>query len=452
MLACVWAVNGARDVGAADLAAVARGASSGGAPPAISPIADQTTPEGQSVGPVPFTIADQDTPSTQLVVAVSSSDDGLLPTANTAVHGSGEDRTVTSRPVPGRTGTATITIQVSDGTSIASVSFAVAVTSIVGPGQLRLVEELRIDAEHTTIAIGSGQPSRAHIAVSSAAAWVALDLGNRLGSCTGGRRLATLPTALTVTVDHADLRLETPAPLVVAGPCAWDGTFVLYEALLLPASTARSVSGGPRVVGGPSSAVVVGSTAVDLDTDRAVRVLKRTDGGQPVSLARRDGAQDMVTTCAGDCQELADDVPVGRACRLDLTVPGGSSAGDLVVWTKALGVILTTRTRCAPRPQVELTTTRSGGMLRVRIQSKSSVAISPLRELRFEQGTNAWVTLGNGQTFVGTQTVAFPPDTLEATLSVERVATGRPLHVPLTIVDACGEWKTFVGAGSSAGF
>jgi hypothetical protein len=36
------------------------------------------------------------------------------------------------------------------------------------------------------------------------------------------------------------------------------------------------------------------------------------------------------------------------------------------------------------------------------------------------------------------------------TLTVERLTPGQATTVPLTMVDACGEWPTFVGGGPTA--
>jgi hypothetical protein len=36
--------------------------------------------------------------------------------------------------------------------------------------------------------------------------------------------------------------------------------------------------------------------------------------------------------------------------------------------------------------------------------------------------------------------------------TVERVSPGQPTTVPFTIVDGCGEWSSFVGGGTGAGF
>jgi hypothetical protein len=48
--------------------------------------------------------------------------------------------------------------------------------------------------------------------------------------------------------------------------------------------------------------------------------------------------------------------------------------------------------------------------------------------------------------------VTLPGNVTVADFTVERVTPGQPTTVPLTVVDGCGEWKTFVGGGSGAGF
>ena len=37
-------------------------------------------------------------------------------------------------------------------------------------------------------------------------------------------------------------------------------------------------------------------------------------------------------------------------------------------------------------------------------------------------------------------------------LTVERIEPGEATTVPFVVVDDCGEWPTFVGGGTSAGF
>jgi fibronectin type III domain protein len=77
---------------------------------------------------IDFTIQDPDTPADRLVVTGYSSDTALLPDNNLVFTGSGTQRTLTVNPVLGRTGVATVTIVVSDGSSAVSASFYVLVT------------------------------------------------------------------------------------------------------------------------------------------------------------------------------------------------------------------------------------------------------------------------------------------------------------------------------------
>lgn len=93
--------------------------------PTISTIASQTIGVGTSTGPVAFTIGDAQTASSSLTLAHSSSNTTLVPTANIVLGGSGSNRTATVTPAAGQTGSATITVTVSDGTLSASRSFTV---------------------------------------------------------------------------------------------------------------------------------------------------------------------------------------------------------------------------------------------------------------------------------------------------------------------------------------
>jgi len=99
-------------------------------PPTISPIADLTTRIGQAAGPVSFSIADIDTPLSDLSLNGSSSNPGLVSGDNITFAGSGANRTVTISPKPFVSGEASITITVHDATSSAEQSFLLAVTGM----------------------------------------------------------------------------------------------------------------------------------------------------------------------------------------------------------------------------------------------------------------------------------------------------------------------------------
>ena len=61
--------------------------------------------------------------------------------------------------------------------------------------------------------------------------------------------------------------------------------------------------------------------------------------------------------------------------------------------------------------------------------------------------SNASVTL-NGQTMVSGQALALPANATQAVFTVGRAVAGQAMTVPLTVVDACGPWRTLVGAGT----
>ena len=96
-------------------------------PPTISGILNQSTDIGVAVGPIPFTIGDAETDAGALALAGASSNTSLVPPANIHFGGSGTDRSVTITPTAGLTGTASITITVSDGELAAHDAFVLAV-------------------------------------------------------------------------------------------------------------------------------------------------------------------------------------------------------------------------------------------------------------------------------------------------------------------------------------
>lgn len=97
-------------------------------PPAITVPSNRTVPGGTTtIGPLPITVADIDTPMSSLVLQASSSKPSVVPNAGILFGGSGATRTVMVAPTPGAAGTATITVTVSDGIASASRGFALTV-------------------------------------------------------------------------------------------------------------------------------------------------------------------------------------------------------------------------------------------------------------------------------------------------------------------------------------
>ncbi len=98
--------------------------------PTLTDIADRTTNEDTSTGAIAVTIGDAETAPASLTVTRASSDTTLVPLANVVLGGSGAARTVTVTPAANQSGTATITVTVSDGTLTASDTFLLTVTAV----------------------------------------------------------------------------------------------------------------------------------------------------------------------------------------------------------------------------------------------------------------------------------------------------------------------------------
>jgi hypothetical protein len=97
-------------------------------PPTISAISPLNIPANSSSGPIPFVVADSETPAGSLTLSHISSNPTLLPTNNIVFGGSGANRTVTITPAAGQEGSSTVGITVTDGDGAsATTAFTVSV-------------------------------------------------------------------------------------------------------------------------------------------------------------------------------------------------------------------------------------------------------------------------------------------------------------------------------------
>lgn len=83
-------------------------------PPTISALADITILEDALGTAIPFTIADDATPATELQILVTSSDPSLIPSSNISITGSAGERTLNLTPALNAFGTTVISILVRD--------------------------------------------------------------------------------------------------------------------------------------------------------------------------------------------------------------------------------------------------------------------------------------------------------------------------------------------------
>jgi hypothetical protein len=99
-------------------------------PPTISAIPDRTTNVNTPTAAIAFTVGDAQTPAANLLVSGTSSNAALVPGANMVFGGSGANRTLTITPAANQTGTATISVTVTDGNgATASAHFMLTVVA-----------------------------------------------------------------------------------------------------------------------------------------------------------------------------------------------------------------------------------------------------------------------------------------------------------------------------------
>ncbi|MCH6259442.1 Ig-like domain-containing protein, partial [Puniceicoccaceae bacterium K14] len=95
--------------------------------PTISSVAPQTIAEDESTGELAFAIGDEETLASGLTLGKTSSDETLLPLSGIVFGGSDANRTVSVTPAAGLSGSATVTVSVSDGVNTVSTDFVVTV-------------------------------------------------------------------------------------------------------------------------------------------------------------------------------------------------------------------------------------------------------------------------------------------------------------------------------------
>jgi glucose/arabinose dehydrogenase len=109
---------------------------------------------------------------------------------------------------------------------------------------------------------------------------------------------------------------------------------------------------------------------------------------------------------------------------------------------------------CAPRPNVSAAVVVTGpGRLQVTITAGTSVGMpsNQLLAIRFGPARDALIDLPDGQTgMAGNFSVTPSAGAQQYSFVVRETSPGATPTVPLIVVDDCGEWPTFVGAGPGA--
>ncbi|GAA4438027.1 Ig-like domain-containing protein [Bremerella cremea] len=124
--------------------------------PTISPLEDQSIDQDTATDPMAFTIGDAETAAEELTVSVESDNADLVDAASMVITGEGADRELVVTPLAGATGSATITISVSDGEETTIETFVLTVSEVVAentPPVITTIDDQTIDQDSATDAL-----------------------------------------------------------------------------------------------------------------------------------------------------------------------------------------------------------------------------------------------------------------------------------------------------------
>lgn len=244
--------------------------------PTISDVTNKTTAEDTALADVAITLADIDSAVASLTVSGSSSNTSLVPNSAIVVSGSDANRTVAITPAANATGTATITLTVSDGTASGTDTFELTVTAVndaptiaviaaqsgaagrlVGPIAVTVAD---IDSSVDALTLAAASSNSVVVAASG------LSTGGSGASRTVSAQTSTTTgtSVITLTVSDGSLSASTAFDIVSlhAAPTGFTAT---ADGSLVNLSWTAPTTGGDisnyRVELGPST----GATTVTLD-------------------------------------------------------------------------------------------------------------------------------------------------------------------------------------------
>jgi len=187
-------------------------------PPTISDIPDQLTDEDTTTGEIALTIEDIETPASLLTLSASSSNASLVPSENILFGGSGTARTVTVTPAEDQSGTATITVVVTDADGAAEWdSFVLTVNAKNDPPTISsiadrtIIEDIPSDAYGFTVGDVETDAGSLVVAASSSNTTLVPNENIVFGGSGANRTVTVTPAAnqsgtaaITLTVTDAD--------------------------------------------------------------------------------------------------------------------------------------------------------------------------------------------------------------------------------------------------------
>lgn len=237
--------------------------------PTISSIGSQTLESGKAGSAIGFTIGDAETSTGSLTISASSNNTTLIPVANIAFGGSGSARTATITSATGKTGTANITITVSDGKLSASRTFTVTVKAPTNTAPtISAIKDTQIliNKSSSTIrfTVGDAESDAGSLRMSKSSSNTSLipTSGIVFGGSGADRTIKITPRRsktgkATITATVRDGELETSHTFTVTVARSLSSSFVDAEV-----STSKLVNASIRATAGSGDETLIAGFAV----------------------------------------------------------------------------------------------------------------------------------------------------------------------------------------------
>ncbi|MBN8523858.1 MAG: hypothetical protein J0M02_00835 [Planctomycetes bacterium] len=218
--------------------------------PTITAIANQSLPVGGKTSALAFTVADTETAAASLTVTATSSNSALVPAGGIVIGGSGNNRTITIIPATGASGSASITVTVSDGTLTASQTFTVTVAANTAPTITSIANQSLAAGGKTgalAFTVADTETAAASLTVTAASSNTALVPagGIVIGGSGSSRTISVTPatgssgsTVIKVTVSDGSLTASQTFTVTVASNTAPTITAIANQILAAGTKTA----------------------------------------------------------------------------------------------------------------------------------------------------------------------------------------------------------------------
>lgn len=224
-------------------------------PPTLSDFTDKTTEEGTALAAIPFTVGDVETAPAMLTVTATSDNTMLIGAAGLVLGGTGANRTLTVSPANSGTGSATITVKVSDGTADVMKTFkvTVSVSNAVNDPPANTVPGAQSRPENTNLVFGAAgnnaisvldpdagnNPIKVTLAVTGGIGALSLAVTSGL-TFSAGDGMADTTMTFTGTISAVNTGLNG---LTLAPPAGFSGTGMVT---ITTNDQGNTGSGGPQ--------------------------------------------------------------------------------------------------------------------------------------------------------------------------------------------------------------